>query len=103
MRKKVFFLPHTAGDSNFCASLKLFKTWLYPCFIALVMFVPYIWHNLPLLNLLWKNKQNLSQLHHFLNCSTPSFLKIIISFLTALSKTLRNFSRGVSGELDRFI
>lgn len=76
-RKKVCVSIAQAGDSNFCASLhkkrKLFKTWLYPCFIALVMFVPYIWRNLPLLNLWWKSKQNLAQPHHLLNCSTLSF------------------------------
>lgn len=37
MRKKVCVLIAQVGDSNFCASLKLFKTWLYPCFIALVV------------------------------------------------------------------
>lgn len=73
MRKKVCVLIAQAEDSNFCASLKLFKTWLYSCFIALVMFVPYIWHNLPLLNFWWKSKQNLAQPHHLLNCSTLSF------------------------------
>lgn len=82
-RKKVCVLIAQAGDSNFCASLKLFKTWLYPCFIELVMFVPYIWHNLPLLNLWWKSKQNLAQPHHLLNCSTLSFFKIIISFFNS--------------------
>lgn len=83
MRKKVFVLIAQAGDRNFSVSLKLFKTWLYPCFIALVMFVPYIWHNLPLLNLWWKSKQNLAQPHHLLNCSTLSFLRIIISFFNS--------------------
>lgn len=63
-RKKVCVSIAHAGDSNFCASLKLFKTWIYPCFIALVMFVPYIRHNLPLLNLCWKSKQNLAQPYH---------------------------------------
>lgn len=80
MRKKVCVLIVQARHSNFCTSLKLFKTWLYPRFIALVMFAPYIWRNLLLLNLWWKSKQNLAQLHHLLNCSTLSFLKIIISF-----------------------
>lgn len=63
-KKKVCVLIAHAGGSNFCVSLKLFKTWIYPCFIALVMFVPYTQHNLPLLNHWWKSKQNLAQPYH---------------------------------------
>lgn len=42
MRRKAWVLIARAGDSNFCVVLKLFKTWLYPCFLALVMLVPCI-------------------------------------------------------------
>lgn len=39
-KRKIWALTAHAGDNTFCAVVKLFKTWLYPCFLALAMLVP---------------------------------------------------------------